>query len=129
MKLLTFRLGEVRKVGLILDGSVLDLPKAYRLAYDAYETPDFLYDMRKLIAVGRPALEVVERLSREAPEEAKLDVREIAWEPPRPEPREDPRCGRQIQVTRQGDGPRAAAEALPPPQAPQRPGGARVARG
>jgi 2-keto-4-pentenoate hydratase/2-oxohepta-3-ene-1,7-dioic acid hydratase in catechol pathway len=86
MKLLTFRLGEVRKVGLFLDGSVLDLPKAYRLAYDAYEAPDFLYDMRKLIAVGGPALEVVERLSREAPEEAKLDVGEIAWEPPVPNP-------------------------------------------
>ncbi|MGC8974258.1 MAG: fumarylacetoacetate hydrolase family protein [Thermoproteus sp.] len=86
MKLLTFRRGEARRVGLFLDGFVVDLPKAYTLVYDAYEAPDFLHDMRKLIAAGRPALEIVEYISRRAPEEAKLSPKDIVWEPPVPNP-------------------------------------------
>ncbi|MCU7787728.1 fumarylacetoacetate hydrolase family protein [Pyrobaculum sp. 3827-6] len=86
MKLLTFRKGDVRKVGLFLDGEILDLPKAYLAVYDAYEAPEFLYDMRKLIAVGRPALDVVDYLARRAPAEARLGAKEITWDPPVPNP-------------------------------------------
>ncbi|MCX8136943.1 fumarylacetoacetate hydrolase family protein [Pyrobaculum aerophilum] len=82
MKLLTFRKGEVRRVGVLQGDVIIDLPKAYLAVYDAFEAPDFLYDMKKLIAVGRPALEIVEYLARKAPEEAKLSPKEIVWEPP-----------------------------------------------
>ncbi|MEM0483392.1 MAG: fumarylacetoacetate hydrolase family protein [Pyrobaculum sp.] len=82
MKLLTFRKGEVRRVGVIQGDVIIDLPKAYLAVYDAFEAPDFLYDMKKLIAVGRPALEIVDYLARKAPEEAKLSPKEIVWEPP-----------------------------------------------
>ncbi|RFA99339.1 fumarylacetoacetate hydrolase family protein [Pyrobaculum aerophilum] len=82
MKLLTFRKGEVRRVGVLQGDVIIDLPKAYLAVYDAFEAPDFLYDMKKLIAVGRPALEIVDYLARKAPEEAKLSPKEIVWEPP-----------------------------------------------
>lgn len=84
MKLLTFRKGEVRRVGVLQGDVIIDLPKAYLAVYDAFEAPDFLYDMKKLIAVGRPALEIVDYLARKAPEEAKLSPKEIVWEPPVP---------------------------------------------
>jgi len=62
VKLLTFAKGGVRKVGLFKDGKILELPEAYKGVHGTLEAPDFLYDMRKLIALGDPALEVARRL-------------------------------------------------------------------
>ncbi len=75
MKLLTFTKDGVRRVGLFKDGRILDLPEAYRTVYDTLEAPDFLYDMRRLIALGEPALEVARRLG----EEARCGVVELAF--------------------------------------------------
>ncbi len=62
MKLLTFTKDGARRVGLFKDGRILDLPEAYMTVYDTLEAPDFLYDMRRLIALGEPALEMARRL-------------------------------------------------------------------
>lgn len=85
MKLLTFAKGGVRKVGLFKDGKILDLPEAYKAVYGTLEAPDFLYDMRKLIALGDPALEVVRKLG-EAAKGPFYAPSEISWEPPVPNP-------------------------------------------
>ncbi|MEM1597787.1 MAG: fumarylacetoacetate hydrolase family protein [Pyrobaculum sp.] len=85
MRLLTFRRGEVLKVGLWKDGKVLDLPEAYKQVFGAYEAPDFLYSMKKLIAVGEPALEVVRKLEAKA-KGPFYQPSEIVWEPPVPDP-------------------------------------------
>ena len=66
MKLLTFAKDGVRKVGLFKDGKILDLPEAYKGVHGTLEAPDFLYDMRKLIALGDLALEVARRLGEAA---------------------------------------------------------------
>jgi 2-keto-4-pentenoate hydratase/2-oxohepta-3-ene-1,7-dioic acid hydratase in catechol pathway len=75
----------VRKVGLFKDGKILDLPEAYKAVYGTLEAPDFLYDMRKLIALGDPALEVVRKLG-EAAKGPFYAPSEIKWEPPVPNP-------------------------------------------
>jgi 2-keto-4-pentenoate hydratase/2-oxohepta-3-ene-1,7-dioic acid hydratase in catechol pathway len=49
------------------------------------EAPDFLYDMRKLIALGDPALEVARRLG-EAAKGPFYRPGEVMWEPPVPNP-------------------------------------------
>ncbi|MFB6489932.1 MAG: fumarylacetoacetate hydrolase family protein [Thermoproteus sp. AZ2] len=83
MKLLTFTHDGVRRVGVFIDGKVLDLPRAYVAVYEAAEAPDFLYDMRKLIAYGRPALDIVEELAHKCEDPAfYLDPDTIRWEPP-----------------------------------------------
>jgi 2-keto-4-pentenoate hydratase/2-oxohepta-3-ene-1,7-dioic acid hydratase in catechol pathway len=86
MRLLTYTKNGVRKVGLFKNGEIIDLPQAYLLTYDAAEAPDFLFDMRRLIALGGPALEVARYLERHAPGEAYLKPSEIKWEPPVPNP-------------------------------------------
>ncbi len=86
MRLLTFSKNGVRKVGLFKDGAVIDLPKAYLAAYDALEVPDFLFDMKKFIAVGRLALETARYLEKHATGDAYLNPAEIQWEPPVPNP-------------------------------------------
>ncbi|MDT7870421.1 MAG: fumarylacetoacetate hydrolase family protein, partial [Thermoproteus sp.] len=86
MRLLTYTKNGVRKVGLFRNGEIIDLPRAYLLAYDAAEAPDFLFDMRRLIALGGPALEVARYLERHAPGEAYVKPSEIVWEPPVPNP-------------------------------------------
>jgi 2-keto-4-pentenoate hydratase/2-oxohepta-3-ene-1,7-dioic acid hydratase in catechol pathway len=85
VKLLTFAKGGVRKVGLFKDGKILDLPEAYKGVHGTLEAPDFLYDMRKLIALGDPALEVARRLG-EAVKGPFYRQGEVTWEPPVPNP-------------------------------------------
>jgi 2-keto-4-pentenoate hydratase/2-oxohepta-3-ene-1,7-dioic acid hydratase in catechol pathway len=85
VKLLTFAKGGVRKVGLFKDGKILDLPEAYKGVHGTLEAPDFLYDMRKLIALGDPALEVVRKLG-EVAKGPFYAPSEISWEPPVPNP-------------------------------------------
>jgi 2-keto-4-pentenoate hydratase/2-oxohepta-3-ene-1,7-dioic acid hydratase in catechol pathway len=85
MKLLTFAKDGVRKVGLFKDGKILDLPEAYKGVHGTLEAPDFLYDMRKLIALGEPALEVARRLG-EAAKGPFYRPGEVTWEPPVPNP-------------------------------------------
>ncbi|MFN7105421.1 MAG: fumarylacetoacetate hydrolase family protein, partial [Pyrobaculum sp.] len=84
MKLLTFRKDGVTHVGLYLDGRVLDLPRAYMKIFNTDTAPDFLYDMKKLISLGQPALEILEKIK-----DAKGPLYppgEIVWEPPVPNP-------------------------------------------
>jgi hypothetical protein len=85
VKLLTFVKDGVRKVGLFKDGKILDLPEAYKAVYGTLEAPDFLYDMRKLITLGDPALEVARRLG-EAAKGPFHRPGEVTWEPPVPNP-------------------------------------------
>ncbi|ABL87223.1 5-oxopent-3-ene-1,2,5-tricarboxylate decarboxylase [Pyrobaculum islandicum DSM 4184] len=85
VKLLTFRRGEVRKVGLFKNGRILDLPEAYKAVFNTEEAPDFLYDMRRLIALGEPALEIVKKLDERA-RGPFYKPEEIKWEPPVPNP-------------------------------------------
>jgi 2-keto-4-pentenoate hydratase/2-oxohepta-3-ene-1,7-dioic acid hydratase in catechol pathway len=85
MKLLTFAKGGVRRVGLFKDGKILDLPEAYKAVYGTLEAPDFLYDMRKLIDLGDPALEAARRLG-EAAKGPFYWPGEVTWEPPVPNP-------------------------------------------
>jgi len=73
--------------GAFQDGRILDLPEAYKAVYGALEAPDFLYDMRRLIALGEPALEVARRLGEEA-KGPLYRPGEIRWEPPVPNPEE-----------------------------------------
>jgi len=82
---LTFAKGGVRKVGLFKDGKILELPEAYKGVHGTLEAPDFLYDMRKLIALGDPALEVARRLG-EAAKGPFYRQGEVTWEPPVPNP-------------------------------------------
>ncbi|ABP50950.1 5-oxopent-3-ene-1,2,5-tricarboxylate decarboxylase [Pyrobaculum arsenaticum DSM 13514] len=84
VKLLTFRKNVV-KVGLWKDGKILDLPEAYKAVFGAYEAPDFLYSMRKLIAVGEPALEIIRKIEAEA-RGPFYAPHEVVWEPPVQDP-------------------------------------------
>jgi len=87
MRLLTFTHNGVRRVGAYVDGKVLDLPKAYVKIYEAAAAPDFLYDMRKLISYGQPALRIVEELVLKARDPSLfLSPDAIIWEPPVPDP-------------------------------------------
>jgi len=87
MRLLTFTHNGVRRVGAYVDGKVLDLPKAYVKIYEAAAAPDFLYDMRKLISYGQPALRIVEELVSKARDPSLfLSPDAITWEPPVPDP-------------------------------------------
>jgi len=87
MRLLTFTHNGVRRVGAYVDGKVLDLPKAYIKVYEAAAAPDFLYDMRKLISYGQPALRIVEELVSKARDPSLfLSPDAITWEPPVPDP-------------------------------------------
>ncbi len=81
MRLLTFRKNGVRKVGLYIDGRVVDLPRAYMRHFSTDTAPSFLYDMKKLIAMGEPALEIVKKIATKGP-----PVTNAIWEPPVPNP-------------------------------------------
>lgn len=50
------------KVGVFVNGFIVDLPMAYMRVYETTEAPDFLYSMRKLISYGEPVLRIVKEL-------------------------------------------------------------------
>lgn len=85
MKLLSFSLGGVVKVGLYRDGRVLDLPAAYMEVFGVSAAPDFLYDMRKLIELGEPALKIAAEVAARA-KGPSLSPGEVFWLPPVPNP-------------------------------------------
>ncbi|QKQ99099.1 fumarylacetoacetate hydrolase family protein [Metallosphaera tengchongensis] len=80
MKFFTFKKGGLERVGVLKDGKALDLYEAYRKLYETVESPGFLLDLKKLISLGKPALEVAKELEAEWPLEAELG--EIDWQPP-----------------------------------------------
>jgi hypothetical protein len=66
MRLLTFEVNGVVKVGLYTNRGIVDLPKAYLAIYEAESAPDFLYSMRRLIESGEPALRLISELGDRA---------------------------------------------------------------
>lgn len=84
MKLLTFSIQGQRRVG-ILRGEILDVPKAYKLVYGVTEVPDFAFDLKKLIALGEPAIRVMRELEASWPKEAVVNVTEFESPIPNPE--------------------------------------------
>ncbi|MCS7117436.1 MAG: fumarylacetoacetate hydrolase family protein [Thaumarchaeota archaeon] len=65
MKLLSFSVAEVVKVGLLTDKGVLDLPACYKTFYDD-EVPVWLYSMRSFLAAGEDAFNLALKLERKA---------------------------------------------------------------
>ncbi|BCS93813.1 putative 2-keto-3-deoxyxylonate dehydratase [Metallosphaera sp. J1] len=85
MRLFTFlKFGETR-IGLERDSRRLDLYEAYKLVYGTKEAPGFLLDMKKLIMLGKPVMNVLHELEREWPKEAEL-TGTLEWSPPVPYP-------------------------------------------
>ncbi len=79
---------EGKRAGVLLNGKVVDLPKAYELAFDA-SPPSWFFDLKELIAGGEGALTLVrETLSRlRDVDSASYDPEKIVYYPPveRPE--------------------------------------------
>lgn len=65
MKLLSFSVAQVVKVGLLTDKGVLDLPACYKMLYDD-EAPVWLYSMRSFLAAGEDAFNLASKLERKA---------------------------------------------------------------
>ncbi len=90
MRLLTFTKDGVTRVGVYTEKGVLDLPRAYMYVYEVPAAPDFTYSMKKLIALGDPAMGIVRDLVARAEKAGDaslyLDPSSIRWEPPVPDP-------------------------------------------
>ncbi|MCS7095021.1 MAG: fumarylacetoacetate hydrolase family protein [Thaumarchaeota archaeon] len=65
MKLISFSVSEIVKVGLLTDRGVLDLAACYKMFYDD-EVPVWLYSMRSFLAAGEDAFDLASRLERKA---------------------------------------------------------------
>lgn len=90
MKLLTFSMKGEYRVGILTNFGILDLSNAYKRIYDSTEVPDFLYSMRKFIALGETSLSIAKELFDKSIRlnDTQLFVKpnEIKWAPPVPNP-------------------------------------------
>jgi len=90
MRLLTFEVNGVVKVGLYTGRGIVDLPKAYLAIYEAESAPEFLYSMRRLIEIGEPALRLISELGDRAIKSGRGDLlinpASINWLPPVTDP-------------------------------------------
>ena len=59
MRFATYRFGGVRRVGVGLDGRLVDLGSAYRILFGA-EPPGFLLDLKALVEAGWRGLRLAE---------------------------------------------------------------------
>ncbi|MEM4673882.1 MAG: fumarylacetoacetate hydrolase family protein [Pyrobaculum sp.] len=82
MKLATVKIGGEVKIAAVVGEKVIDLAAAYKKHYGVDYAPDFLYDMKKLISAGEPALRLVEELTAVG----SPVVRDFQWLPPVPNP-------------------------------------------
>lgn len=80
MRIFSFIKQGKERVGIEKDSKRLDLYEGYRLKYGTDSAPDFLTDMKKLISLGVPALNVVSEIQTSWPKEAELT--EVDWLPP-----------------------------------------------
>lgn len=99
MRFATYRVGSVRRVGVLVEGGLLDLANAYRLTYGS-EPPKFLVEMKILIEYGSRSLELVKLLVSEVLRELKSgtelsevlrrealhDPDRVVFDPPIPNP-------------------------------------------
>lgn len=99
MRFATYRVGGVRRLGVLVDGGLLDLSSAYRLMYGS-DPPRPLADLRVLIEHGSRGLELAKLVVSEATREldsgtelsgairreALHDPGEVVFEPPVPSP-------------------------------------------
>jgi len=95
LKFATYRIGGVRRVGVLVNGGLLDLAGAYRLVYGS-EPPRFLLELKSLIEYGSRGLELAKLVVSEALREMESgselahalkkevlhDSSEVVFEPP-----------------------------------------------
>ncbi len=90
MKLLSFSPTplEEKRVGIYKNSKVIDLVKAYQIAYDA-EPPNWFYDMKKLIEGGNGSLYLINKLMEDIEEKlssATIDPDKVVYYPPLMDP-------------------------------------------
>ncbi|AFH43111.1 fumarylacetoacetate hydrolase family protein [Fervidicoccus fontis] len=87
MKLLTFSIKGEKKVGLLTEKGVLDLPQAFKKVYKSNYAPDFFYSMKKLILMEKEAKKLIEEIEAKSLDldlEGNIYLKkgEFKWEPP-----------------------------------------------
>lgn len=85
MRIFSFLKSGEPRVGVQRDSKFLDLYEAYKILYGTREAPGFLTDMKKIIAMGKPVINVIRELESSWPKEAEL-TSEPDWLPPVPAP-------------------------------------------
>jgi 2-keto-4-pentenoate hydratase/2-oxohepta-3-ene-1,7-dioic acid hydratase in catechol pathway len=90
LKLLTFIIRDTYRIGVLTKFGILDLPNAYKKIYNTNEIPEFLYNMRKLIALEEFSLNIIKDLTNKSIElndqSLFLDPKNVEWAPPIPNP-------------------------------------------
>lgn len=90
MKLLTFVVKDAYRIGVLTEFGILDLPSAYKKIYNTSEVPEFLYSMRKLIALEDFSLNLIKDIINKSmnlnDQNLFLDPKNIEWAPPVPNP-------------------------------------------
>ncbi|MEM0441351.1 MAG: fumarylacetoacetate hydrolase family protein [Candidatus Caldarchaeum sp.] len=92
MRLLTFSYNGVDRVGLLVDGMVVDMASVYQSVYGDDHVPSWLVSMRSLLAASEHSFPLVERLAKEAKGLDKVkphfySVDEVIFKPPVPDPK------------------------------------------